>query len=206
MLNLQIAMFRLILSLLFAGWSVLLQQDAAEPTLDQPQPGQAVQGVVSIAGSTQVEGFSSALIEFRYEDDPRQTWFIIQENIPSIDNDVLASWDTTTITDGIYHLRLMVVKSDGTFITAEVAGVRVRNYSLIETNTPAVVPEETTESSATPVFTPEIAQSTSTAQPPNPVTVSNVDLQTSAAGGLFVALGLFLLFGIYIGLSRLRRR
>jgi len=206
MLNLQIAMFRLILSLLFAGWSVLLQQDAAEPTLDQPQPGLAVQGVVSIAGSTQVEGFSSALIEFRYEDDPQQTWFIIQENIPSIVNDVLASWDTTTITDGIYHLRLMVVKSDGTFITAEVAGVRVRNYSLIETNTPAVVPEETTESSATPVFTPEIAQSTPTAQPPNPVTVSNVDLQTSAAGGLFVSLGLFLLFGIYFGLSRLRRR
>jgi len=206
MLNLQIAMFRLILSLLFAGWSVLLQQDAAGPTLDQPQPGQAVQGVVSIAGSTQVEGFSSAQIEFRFEDDPRQTWFFVQENIPAMDQAVLASWDTTTITDGIYHLRLTVVKTDGTSLTAEVAGVRVRNYSLIETSTPAVMPEETPESSATAVFTPEIAQSTPTAQPPNPVTVSNVDLQTSAGRGLFVALGLFLLFGIYFGLSRLRRR
>ena len=206
MLNLQIAMFRLILSLLFTSWFALLQQNTAGPRLDQPMPGQAVQGVVSITGSTQVDGFASAEIEFCFEGDPSQTWFLIQENIPAIENDVLASWDTTTITDGTYRLRLHVMKTDGTSITAEDAGVRVRNYSLIETNTPAILPEETLVSSVTPTLSQVIAQSTPTPQPPNPVTVTRVDLQTSAGRGLMVVAGLFILFGIYFGLRRLRRR
>ena len=206
MLNLQIAMFRLILSLLFTGWFALLPQNTAGPTLNQPVPGQAVQGVIIFSGSTQVEGFDSAQIEFRYEDDPLQTWFLIQDKIPALENGVLASWDTTTITDGSYHLRLSVQKTDGTSVFAEVAGVRVRNYSIIETSMPALPLAETRQASPSPTTTQVIGLSTPTPQPPNPVTVTAVDLRDSAGWGLFLVLGAFLLFGIYLGLSRLRRR
>lgn len=206
MLNLQIAMFLLIISLLFTAWFSPLPQNTAGPTLDQPVPGQAVQGVVIFTGSTQVDGFASAQIEFRYEDDPLQTWFLIQDNIPAIENDVLASWDTTTITDGSYHLRLSVRKTDGTSIFAEVAGVRVRNYSIIETSMPALPLAETRQASPSPTITPLIPLSTPTPQPPNPVTVTTLDLRDSASRGLFLIMGVFVLFGIYLGLSRLRRR
>ncbi|HWQ04270.1 MAG TPA: hypothetical protein VN452_02830 [Longilinea sp.] len=199
-------MFRLIFSLFFSAWFGLLLQNATGPRLDQPLPGQPLQGVVSIAGSTQLDGFASAQIEFRFEDNPAQTWFLIQENIPAIENDVLASWDTTTITDGTYRLRLSVKMTDGSTLTAEVAGVRVRNYSLIETITPAFFPEETIQASPSPSLAPVTAVITPTPQPPNPVTVTSINLRTSAGRGLLVVLGLFLLFGIYFGLSRLRRR
>jgi hypothetical protein len=206
MLNLQIAMFLLTLSLLITSWFAPFQQNTAGPILDLPMPGQAVQGVVIISGTTQVDQFASAQVEFRYEDDPLQTWFLIQDNIPAIQNDVLTSWDTTTITDGSYHLRLNVRKTDGTSISVEVTGVRVRNYSIIETNTPDRAPVETLQSSPSPTLSPVIALSTPTPQPPNPVAITTFDLRNSAGRGLFIVLAAFLIFGIYFGLSRLRRR
>ncbi len=206
MLNLQIAMFRWIFSLLFTGWFALAQQTAGAPRIDSPLPGQPLQGVVSISGATALDAFSAAQIEFRYESDQTQTWFLIQDEIPAIENDVLAGWDTTTITDGTYRLRLTVLKNDGSQSTYEVAGVRVRNYSPVETNTPALQPDETIEASATPTATPPVVQNTPTPQPPNPASVTNADLRGSAGRGLAVAAGLFLLFGIYLGIRRLGRR
>lgn len=199
-------MLHLILALMLAGWFAGMQQTIPEPILDQPLPGQALQGVVSIHGSTAVDGFASAQIEFRFENDPAQTWFLIQEDIPAVENGVLAGWDTTTITDGTYRIRLKVLKNDGSVVTVEIAGLRVRNYSAVETNTPASPAGATLAASATPTDTPVIVHNTPTPQPPNPVSVTGSDLRASAGRGLAAAAGLFLLFGIYLGVRRLGRR
>ncbi len=206
MLNLSIAMFRRILSLLFIGWFALAQQTPAAPRIDTPLPGQAVQGVVSVSGATAMEGFASAQVEFRYEADPTQTWFLIQDQIPAAEGAVLASWDTTTISDGIYRLRLKVTKTDGREATFEVAGLRVRNYSIIETSTPAVEVDGSPAPADTPTATAVVVNQTPTPQPPNPASVTEVDLRTSAIYGLAVVSGIFLLFAIYLGVRRLGRR
>lgn len=206
MLNLQIAMFHWILSLFFTGWFAFAQQTPAAPRIDNPLPGQALQGVVSITGSTALDGFASAQIEFCYESDASQTWFLIQEDIPAIENDVLASWDTTTLTDGVYRIRLRVAKTNGGVETVEVAGVRVRNYSAIETNTPQSQAGETQVSGATATATARAIQSTPTPQPPNPAAVTDDDLRDSIHGGLIAVAGVFLIFGFYLGVRRLGRR
>lgn len=199
-------MLRLLFSVLIAGWSVFAQQAAGEPNLLVPLPGQALQGVVSIQGSSAVDGFSSAQIEFGYENDPSQTWFLIQDNIPAIENDVLASWDTTTITDGIYRVRLKILKTDGSTLSVEAAGVRVRNYSAVETSTPAVLLNETAAPTFTPTATAMIVQNTPTPQPPNPVSVTDAELAGSVVIGLGIMASLFLLFALYRGLIHLGRR
>lgn len=206
MLNLQIAMFHWILSLLFTGWFAFAQQTLPAPRIDAPLPGQALQGVVSITGSTALDGFASAQIEFRYENDASQTWFLIQEDIPAVENDVLAGWDTTTLTDGDYRIRLKVVKTDGSAEIVEVAGVRVRNYSPIETNTPQTLFGEPQTPGATATAPARIIQNTPTPQPPNPAAVSDDDLRDSIRRGLMVVVGLFLFIGLYLGARRLGRR
>lgn len=199
-------MFQWIFSLLIVGWFGFAQQTAAAPRIDTLLPGQAVQGVVSLSGSTAMEGFASALVELRYENDLTQTWFLIQDQIPSVENNVLASWDTTTISDGVYHLRLKVTKTDGSEAIYEVAGVRVRNYSAIETNTPAVEANVTQAASPSTTPTPVTLSDTSTPQPPNPVSVTGADLRGGVTYGLMATLGLFVLFAIYLGVRRLGRR
>ncbi|MEM5776396.1 MAG: hypothetical protein AAGU05_15440, partial [Anaerolineaceae bacterium] len=189
-----------------SGWFTAAQQQVPGPNLASPLPGQALQGVISIQGTSAVDGFAWAQIEFRYENDPTQTWFLIQDNIPAIENDVLASWDTTTITDGVYRVRLTVSKTDGSMVRVEAAGLRVRNYSAVETSTPAALPNETSQPSATVSATAAIAHSTPTPQPPNPVSVTLTELTSSLAAGLSITGGLFLLFAIYRGLRHLVRR
>lgn len=199
-------MLRILISILLSGWFTAAQQQAPGPNLASPLPGQALQGVISIQGTSAVDGFAWAQIEFRYENDPTQTWFLIQDNIPAIENDVLASWDTTTITDGNYRVRLTVSKTDGSIFQVEAAGVRVRNYSAVETSTPATLPNETSQPSATVTATTAIAHSTPTPQPPNPLSVTGAELTGSLTVGLAIAASLFLLFAIYRGLRRLLRR
>src|SRR5512143_2183563 len=60
-----------------------------------PLPGQALQGNVSISGNTAIAGFRSAELDFGYSGDATNTWFLIAESEETVDNDVLAQWDTT---------------------------------------------------------------------------------------------------------------
>src|SRR4030042_555849 len=100
-----------------------------------PQPGQALQGVVAIMGRTSLSGFRSAEILFGYSNDPSQTWFFIAESTTPVDAGLLAEWDTSTLTDGNYTLRLVVNRTDGSRVVVIVPGLRVRNYSPVETST-----------------------------------------------------------------------
>lgn len=177
-----------------------------------PLPGHAAQGVTSIQGDSALQGFARAEISFAYIDAP-ETWFLIAESSTPVENGVLAQWDTTTITDGNYTLRLIVWQMDGSQQSALVEGVRVRNYSPIETDTPTPLPPAT-QSMATPQPTATVTPTptvtpippTATALPPNPAELSMDQGLDGMGKGILAAAGLFAASGVYYQIRRIRRR
>jgi hypothetical protein len=181
--------------------------------LISPMPGQALQGSVLVAGNTMVDGFQSAELSFSYSDNPSDSWFLIQQISAPVPDGNLVLWDTTTISDGNYTLRLVVTKSDGSQETAFVPGVRVRNYTPIETDTPIpVILTETLPSQATPVpslvpMSTEIElPSQPTPLPTNPAVLSTQEVFASLFKGILAAFGLFALAGLYQMVRSLLRK
>ena len=211
---------RAILLLLSLLLSMPVLSQAATPTatatqpspvvITYPLPGQPLQGDILITGNTQVEGFAAYEISFGYAQDPTSTWFQLQYATQPVDNGVLAHWDTSTITDGDYALRLVLFVIDGSQTTLFIPGLRVRNYSPIETDTPTPLPPSATPQPGTPL--PPSATPTSTPIPPatpvpptptplptNPAIVSRADVLTTVGTGVGIGAGILLLFGAFLG-------
>jgi hypothetical protein len=197
----------------------LTQSTPASPTpapgarLQSPQGGQALQGSVPILGNTDLAGFQSASLYFGYKDDRTQTWFLIAQSDQMVKNGTLAQWDTTTITDGNYNLHLIVTLSDGSQRMASVEGVRVRNYSAVETNTPTpitptatAIPGDTAVPTHTPTPNPTPVPPTGTPFPPNPAQINGMDIASSMGKGALAIIGLFALMGAYQGVRSLGRK
>ena len=91
-----------------ASWVAAQSGDVAGVEITAPAFGSPIQGTVEIIGSTIIEGFISWEITFGYASDTTGTWFLIAEGNESISSGELTQWDTTTITDGDYNLRLTV--------------------------------------------------------------------------------------------------
>jgi hypothetical protein len=179
--------------------------------ITSPLPGAALQGEISISGHTFVDNFQSAELTFAYTHDPTNTWFFISETDQPVTDGVLAYWDTTTITDGDYSLRLAVNLSNGKQITATIEGLRVRNYTAIETDTPTPVTPTNTPLpgdtaiptiTLTPTLTPRLP--TFTPLPPNPIELTSQEIVGSFLKGGIIVLGLFALIGIYQLSKRIR--
>jgi hypothetical protein len=178
--------------------------------IQSPAPGRALQGSVSIVGNSQIPGFVTFELSFSYAGDSTGTWFLIQESSQPVANGLLAQWDTSAITDGIYHLRLVVTLQGGSQTQAVVTGLRVRNYTPIETETPTpVTPTVTLVPGNTPV-------PTSTATPPvkptptplatNPAEITRSDVISSMGKGMLAVLGMFALMGVFALLKRLAEK
>jgi hypothetical protein len=203
------------LLMFFWFWLAVIARQNSQPSvlsITTPGPGDALQGIITITGTTAVSGFASAEVSFGYSHAKPSGWFLIQESQKAVTDAVVATWDTTTITDGIYDLRLVVTLTDGSQQQVQVAGIRVRNYTPIETNTP--LPTTTTnpaqvKRSVTPSELPEVTATAFklvlTPLPSNPAEVGNGDILTSLARGGLAAAGLFLLGGLYLGIKHLIR-
>ncbi|MFZ5922170.1 MAG: hypothetical protein ACOYY3_14065 [Chloroflexota bacterium] len=196
-----------LLAVLVTAPAAVAQQ--AGPVITSPTDGQALQGVVQIIGSTQVDGFASAEVAFAYAGDPTGTWFLIASPATPVTSGLLAEWDTSSITDADYVLRLRVFRQDGSSVEARVTGLRVRNTLPVETSTPTAAPTATVTlppletptpvpptATPSPVFTP-------TALPPNPAALTTADIYAAMRQGALYAAALVLLFGL---LMRLRRK
>jgi len=178
-----------------------------------PMPGQALQGLVPINGITAQEGFRAAELEFAYTYDLTHTWFLINESDKPVAGGLLAQWDTTTLTDEIYDLRLTVFLNDGRRDSMTVSGLRVRNYTPIETDTPTPitptstpVPGDTPVPTITPTPTVTPIPPTFTPFPPNPAQLSTQDIATNLGKGALAVVGMFALMGIYYLVSIARKK
>jgi hypothetical protein len=177
------------------------------PSILSPTDGDVLQGLVTVKGTTQVPDFASAVLVFAYISDPTQTWFTIQTASLPVTTDTIAVWDTNTITDGDYALRLRVVLQDGSFRDAVIT-VRVRNYTPVPTPSPALTPTEPPileiptaviiAPSETPTATVEALAPTPTPFPPNPAVVRPAAIYTGFWRGALLVGVLVLVFGALV--------
>jgi len=189
-------------------------QDDAEVEVASPEAGEALRGLVTLMGSTVIEGALSWELTFSYASDTTGTWFLIFESAEPVQDGPLARWDTTTISDGNYNLRLTVYLEGGRRAHFVVPGLRVRNYTPIETNTPTPTITSTpfTETPR-PSLTPTITQSptgtpvpnTPTPLPTNPLELPPGAINYSLLRGAVGALGVFAVMGVYATLRKIAR-
>jgi hypothetical protein len=191
-------------------YSRIQQQDEAnKATINSPIAGQAVQGSVVILGNTALDGFLTYEIDFSYSTDPTHTWFLIQESTIPIKDGILAVWDTSTITDGDYSLRLVVNQTSDNQVEITIAGLRVRNYTPKETETSTPILPFVTQTAGiptqlgTPLVTPAQAdtlKSASTPLPTNPAGISTSQVMLTFGIGAAITVGCFTILGAYLSI------
>jgi hypothetical protein len=177
--------------------------------------GEAIRGIVPIVGNTLVERFISWELNFSYTEDTTGTWFLVAESDDPVDDNLLAEWDTTTITDGNYSLRLTINLEDDRRTHFTVQNLRVRNYTPIETITPfptaTLTPfTETPQASKTPTRTIALTETpfpnTPTPLPTNPIEISTGEISQSLVRGVAGVLAAFLVIFLYSTLRRAVRK
>ena len=178
-----------------------LQQAEYEIKLISPQNGEAVQGLVEIFGTTETDEFIDYEISFSLMSDSERTWFPVIYSQESVDEDTLAEWNTSTLTDGSYAIRLIINLVDQDPIIIIIEEIRVRNYTPIETPTPAptgtAVPGELPTATASPV------PPTATALPGNPAEIVPAEINSALTWGIGATVGILILLGLY---SLIKRR
>lgn len=187
----------------------LIQTEEAHVTIKIPSPGQALQGTILIEIQIDQEEFVSAELSFSYSADKRDTWFLISDwdDVPT--GGFNAEWDTTTITDGEYDLRLVVLTEEDQHTTI-IPGIRVRNYTPIETNTPfptnTPAPEDTIAPTMTQTSTITPLPPTVTPLPSNPAHINNRQIASSIGNGALIAISAMTLIGLYQFVLHRRKR
>jgi hypothetical protein len=211
----------LFLGLLIAAFPVIQRTQAQ--TLGQitsPRDQAAVRGLVPIEGSATHPQFQKYEIHYGPQPNPGDQWTPIGGSpftVPVVQGR-LGLWDTTIIPDGLYSLRLRVVRLDGNYDEYFVRGIQVNNTLPTETPTPAQTPtpapptntplptqtvvigvptvsSPTPRPSATPVPT---APPTETVEPPVDVPFGSISdaacWGTGITAAIFVGIGLFFAF------------
>ena len=191
---------------------VLFLQDSPV-VVTAPQAGTELRGLIEIQGRMDTPEFSSAELSFTYAasaSSQAASWFPIQVFTQPVTTPVIASWDTTAVTDGDYTLRLRVVLKDGSTLDAVVADLKIRNNVPLPTSTPPPTladfnfqpldPAQGVAADATSTQT--VALPAATLLPANPAS-----LKTSSISSIFwqSALAALLLFGFFSLVLRLRK-
>ncbi len=119
-----------------------------------------------LRGSVQIKGTAVHPDFWKYElaaaPQGTENWFNIITSESPVQDGVLGVWDTRTVSDGAYSIRLRVVRRDGNYDEYFVRNVSVNNTAPPPTPTPETTPTPTATPTpqpptATPVqLTPEI--------------------------------------------------
>jgi hypothetical protein len=188
------------LALVLIAIGLIAAQTGLNPVIQEPRAGSVLQGVVTINGSSDVPDFASSEVDFAYTGDTTGTWFPINSSSQPASSGTLAVWDTTTITDGDYSLRLRVFQTEGNFKDKIIMNLLVRNYTPIETPT---APASGTLIPPVPAATmTAMLFPTPTALPRNPAALTPRDVSISVAVGGLIAILLLSTLVIYLWLRR----
>ena len=193
---------------------VFFLAQTADISITSPKPGDILRGQVEILGNMDIPNFASAELAFSYASNPADSWFTIQTFPQSVTDPTLAVWDTTTITDGDYVLRLRVFLQDGTTQEAVVSDLKIRNDVPPATVTPAatVTPDSITLNPipiSSPVATADVQPATAlstfpspTPLPANPASVTSISIYSNFARGGLITLVLFAFFSLILRLRK----
>lgn len=196
--------------LIFLPFLVLLlaAQDSLPVAITSPAPGDVLRGQVNIIGSTDAPNFVSAQLDFSYASDQAGTWFPLQTLSQPVFDSPLFTWDTTTISDGDYILRLRVFIADGTVQEVQVPIVLQNDAAPTPTLAPTSTPESVTVLIPTPFLlaaspTPtDVPRPTPTLLPANPASLDQTEIYASLGRGALVILGVFALAGLIVRFRR----
>lgn len=212
---------------LIAGRPAAAQQDANSAKITAPKAGDSLFGLVNIMGTASNPNMQRYILEFDLQDTQPEQWFPIAGPISQqVNGSVLAQWNTTTVPDGRYQVRLRVVLRDGTVLSDMVQNLRVSNKQ------PTPLPTVQSQATAAPAASPTVGPSPTplVQQPPTntphpvlptlvvspaaspasntaltsdssadapPIVTAFDSLQRSFCTGVYIALGAFVLFGAY---------
>jgi hypothetical protein len=162
-----------------------------------PAPGESLSGMVTISGSANHPAFVSYELSFAYANDSTGTWFPIAEAVttPVVDGP-LALWDTRSVSDEAYVLRLLVLLDDGSLLETTVGALQVSNY------TPTRVPQADQAATPAPTVTPVNPPAPTAelgAPPPVPPQAEQIVLTSLRLGMAAGAAGLLVVGLIVLG-------
>ena len=179
-------------------WAFRYAQEKPPVVFDALEDNQAVQGRVPVRLRGPLEVVREVSLDFAYADAP-EAWFPLARRRGLPADGLLAVWDTTTLTDGDYLLRLQYTTQDGQTFVLRIK-LRVRNYTPIETPTPSPTPVRTAgEVGPTPTATPTPSPTPvpPTPLPPNPAALDPAALPRLWLGGALGAALALLLLALY---------
>ncbi|MBN2047510.1 MAG: hypothetical protein JW750_06695 [Anaerolineaceae bacterium] len=183
----------LLLSLL----AIVSPQTGNQVAITSPNDDDVVQGTFLVMGNTDVVGFESYEVLFAYEDGSNDvTWFLIESSDQKVSNGVLATWDTSQITDGNYRLALVVNFADDKPERVVRTNIRVRNYTPVEV-------EETVIEEAAPI---EDEMNAAAVEEPENETSTSTLFGSMLRGMLYTVIAIVILGGILIAVVQSRRR
>ncbi|MFN2165994.1 MAG: hypothetical protein ACK2U9_07005 [Anaerolineae bacterium] len=145
-----------------------------EAVITSPEAFANVRGNVSIFGTATHPQFQR--YELYYTIEPGDNWvFIGEAHFEQVANGLLGTWDTGSLPDGTYSLRLRVVRQDGNYDEAYQRSIVVANAAPPPTPTPTetVAPEE--RPTLPPVAQPTAASAEET---PTPILVEQPEIPT----------------------------
>lgn len=127
----------------------------AQAVITSPQPFSTLRGVISINGTATHPEFQRYQLYFKSESVP-DDWHFMFEQTNQVTNGLLGTWDTRSVPDGTYALRLRTVRQDGNYDETVANGLLVANSRLADTPTPTPTEATTSEpqATATPAATP----------------------------------------------------
>jgi hypothetical protein len=160
----------LTLMVILAVFSGVLGVQAQAPgQITSPRDRATVQGMVPIEGRAAHSQFQKYEIHYGPEPNPGDQWTPISGSpfgVPVVQGR-LGLWDTTIIPDGVYSLRLRVVRLDGNYDEYFVRSIQVNNTRPTDTPTPEETPTPAPPTE-TPTPTPTIVIGVPTVASPTP--------------------------------------
>ena len=185
----------LVLSLMNVWFSPFPQLDLVR--IQSPLDGDFLQGSVQIIGTVTGTGLQTIEISFRYQDSQSQSWFVINKSTTPVVDDIIATWDTSTIADGVYQIRVLAVFENGREQEEIINNLNVRNYTPfdpIKTENPEVISTENLQNQIVTLETTPTLRASPTSMPPNEMVISQSQFITTAIqGGILGVLFLFVI-------------
>jgi len=191
--------------------------------ITSPQDNAIIRGVVSVTGTATHPDFWRYDLFYAPDPNPTGDWIFIEVHENMVNNGPLGTWDTTLIPDGVYQLRLRVIRRDSNYIEYIVHQISIANRQPTETPTPEATPTPlpaptplpptpTVVIEQPPTATPRPTPTPSAAGTSQPTRVVRDDsLIGISAGGLGrafcygagLAVGIFVLLGVLALLRRI---
>jgi Bacterial Ig domain len=126
MFSKKIAIAVIVALVAIAAFASLTMAQAPTAVITSPANGATISGKVDITGTANGPAFGSYKVEFKSSADWVLTDGVIHDT--AVTNGKLVTWDTTTVADGNYDLRLLVEDVSGQYIATQIS-VKVANAS-----------------------------------------------------------------------------